>query len=153
MADNSKSIIKQFAEKLTEDIKSAIPSATGKTRDSVRLEITKTGFIIRGGAQIGAIIDGRKPTSPGAKKGNPTVRESVLEWIKAKNIRPKESSMSQETLAFLISRSIHRNGYKGRGNIFKNVITTQRIASLTETLIRNEALAIQSKVIKEFKFK
>lgn len=152
MADNTKEIIKQFAEKLTEDIKAAIPVATGETRDSVKMELTKTGFIIRGGAQIGAIIDGRKPTSTGAKKGNPTLREMVLKWIKAKNIRPKESGMSQETLAFLIARSIHKNGYKGRGNIFKNVITQSRIASLTETLIRNEALAIQSNILKEFKF-
>jgi hypothetical protein len=153
MADNTKDIIKQFGLRLTKDIKKAIPVATGKTRDSVYIEFTKTGFIIRGGAQIGAIIDGRKPTSSGAKKGNPTVRESILEWIKAKGIQPKEASMSQETLAFLISRSIHKNGYKGRGNIFENVITATRINSLTQTLIRNEALAIQSNIIKEFNFK
>lgn len=153
MADNTKDIIKQFGLKLTEDIRKAIPRGTGATAASVYIEFTKTGFIIRGGAQIGAIIDGRKPTSAGAKKGNPTVRESVLKWIKAKGIRPRESSMTQETLAFLISRSIHKNGYKGKGNIFKNVITASRISSLTETLIRNEALAIQSSIIKEFNFK
>ena len=134
-------------------MKAAVPSATGKTRDSLNIEFTKTGFIIRGGAQIGAIIDGRKPTSAGAKKGNPTVRESVLEWIKAKGIQPKESGMSQETLAFIIARSIHKNGYPGKGNIFKSVITASRITSLTQTLIRNEGIAIQSQLIKEFNFK
>ena len=153
MADNSKDIIKQFGERLTEDIKNAIPKATGATRDSVYIEYTKTGFIIRGGAQIGAIIDGRKPTSVGAKKGNPTVKEQILAWIKAKGIRPNEAGMSDETLAFLIARSIHKNGFKGRGNIFKNVITASRFTSLSETLIRNEALAIQSFIIKEFNFK
>lgn len=153
MADNSKDIIKQFGNNLLKDMKAAVPSATGKTRDSLNIEFTKTGFIIRGGAQIGAIIDGRKPTSAGAKKGNPTVRESVLEWIKAKGIQPKESGMSQETLAFIISRSIHKNGYPGKGNIFKSVITASRISSLTETLIRNETLLIQSNLIKEFNFK
>jgi len=153
MADNSKDIIKQFGNNLLKDMKAAVPSATGKTRDSLNIEFTKTGFIIRGGSQIGAIIDGRKPTSAGAKKGNPTVRESVLEWIKAKGIQPKESGMSQETLAFIISRSIHKNGYPGKGNIFKSVITASRISSLTETLIRNETLLIQSNLIKEFNFK
>ena len=78
MADNTKDIIKQFGLRLTKDIKKAIPVATGKTRDSVYIEFTKTGFIIRGGA---------------------------------------------------------------------------RINSLTQTLIRNEALAIQSNIIKEFNFK
>ena len=153
MADNSKDIIKQFGNSLLKDMKAAVPSATGKTRDSLNIEFTKTGFIIRGGAQIGAIIDGRKPTSAGAKKGNPTVKESILEWIKAKNIQPKESGMTKETLAFLMARSIHKNGYPGKGNIFKSVITASRISSLTETLIRNEALLIQSSLIKEFNFK
>ena len=68
MAKDSKDIIKQFGNQLTEDIKKAIPVGTGETRDSVNIEFTKSGFIIRGGAQIGAIIDGRKPTSSGAKK-------------------------------------------------------------------------------------
>jgi hypothetical protein len=153
MAEESKDIIKQFGNNLLKDMKAAVPSATGKTRDSLNIEFTKTGFIIRGGAQIGAIIDGRKPTKQGAKKGNPTLRDEILEWIKAKSIQPRESSMSQETLAFLISRSIHKNGYPGKGNIFKSVITASRIASLTETLITNEALAIQSNLIKEFNFK
>ena len=152
MAEDSKQIIKQFGNKLTEDIKRAIPKGTGETAESVNIEFTKSGFIIRGGAQIGAIIDGRKPTSAGAKKGNPTVQESVLKWIKAKGITPRESSMSDVSLSWAMANSIHKNGFKGRGNIFAKVITKQRIASLTETLISNEAIAIQSKVIKEFKF-
>jgi hypothetical protein len=134
-------------------MQNAVPSATGKTAASLNIEFTKTGFIIRGGAQIGAIINGRKPTKQGAKKGNPTLRDEILEWIKAKSIQPRESSMSQETLAFLISRSIHQNGTKGQGNIFKGVITASRFASLTQTLITNEALAVQSNLIKEFNFK
>jgi hypothetical protein len=151
--DSTKNILKTFGNKLTEDIKKAIPRGTGATQDSVYIEFTKTGFIIRGGAQIGAIIDGRKPTGPGAKKGNPTVQESVLKWIKAKGIRPKESSMSEVSLSWAIANSIHKNGYKGKGNIFKNVITSQRIASLTTALIKNETTVIQSQIIKDFKFK
>jgi len=153
MADESKNIIKKFGNRLTEDIKKAIPKGTGQTADSVNIEFTKSGFIIRGGAQIGAIIDGRKPTGPGAKKGNPTVQESVYLWIKAKGIRPRESSMSDVSLSWAIANSIHKNGYKGKGNIFKNVITESRINSLTSLLMANETTAIQSQVIKQFKFK
>jgi len=151
MAEDSKNIIIKFGNKLTEDIKKAIPKGTGQTADSVNIEFTKTGFIIRGGAQIGAIIDGRKPTGPGAKKGNPTVQQSVLQWIKAKGIQPRESSMTQVSLSWAIANSIHKNGYKGKGNIFKNVITAQRIAGLTTALIKNETTAIQSNLIREFK--
>jgi len=56
-------------------------------------------------------------------------------------------------LAFLISRSIHEKGYPGKGNIFAKVITDSRINSLTQSLLNFETIAIQSKVIKEFKFK
>ena len=153
MAKDSKNIIKKFGNKLTEDIKKAIPKGTGETAASVYIEYTATGFIIRGGAQIGAIIDGRKPTSAGAKKGNPTVQQSVLKWIRAKGIRPKESSMTDVSLSWAISNSIHKNGYKGKGNIFKNVITAAKISSLTAALVKNETTAIQSQVIKDFKFK
>jgi len=151
MAEDSKNIIIKFGNKLTEDIKKAIPKGTGQTADSVNIEFTKTGFIIRGGAQIGAIIDGRKPTGPGAKKGNPTVQQSVLQWIKAKGIQPRESSMTQVSLSWAIANSINKNGYKGKGNIFKHVITAQRIAGLTTALIKNETTAIQSNLIREFK--
>ena len=153
MAKDSKNIIKRFGDKLVIDIQKAIPKATGETADSVYIEFTKSGFIIRGGAQIDAIIDGRKPTSAGAKKSNPTLQQSVLKWIKAKGIRPKETSMSDISLSWVISNSIHKNGYKGKGNIFKTVFTASRFSSLTESLIKNKAIAIQSNVIKEFKFK
>jgi hypothetical protein len=156
--DNSSEIIKEFGNSLTADIKKAIPKGTGATADSVNIEYTKdkkgniTGFIIRGGAQIGAIIDGRKPTKAGAKKGNPTVQQSVLAWIKAKGIRPKEASMNEVSLSWAISKSIHKKGYRGKGNIFADVITKSRIDSLTKTLIKSKTLAIQSDVIKEIKF-
>ena len=129
MAKDSKNIIKRFGDKLVIDIQKAIPKATGETADSVYIEFTATGCIIRGGAQIGAIIDGRKPTSAGAKKSNPTLQESILKWIKAKGIRPKETSMSDISLSWVISNSIHKNGYKGKGNIFKTVFTESRFSS------------------------
>lgn len=156
--DNSNEIIEQFGDSLTNDIKKAIPKGTGATADSVNIEFKKgkdgkiNGFTIRGGAQIGALIDGRKPTSAGAKKGNPTLQQSVLEWIKAKGISPKEASMSDVSLSWAISKSIHKKGYKGKGNIFADVINKSRFDSLTKTLIKSKTLSIQSDVIKEINF-
>ena len=156
--DNSGKIIEQFGISLTADIKKAIPSASGKTADSVNVEYKKdkkgkiTGFVIRGGSQIGALIDGRKPTSSGAKKGNPTLQQSILEWIKARSIKPKEASMSEVSLSWAISKSIHKKGYRGKGNIFADVITKSRFDSLTKTLISSKTAAIQSDVIKEINF-
>ena len=157
MSDSSE-IIKQFGNSLTDDIKKAIPKGTGATADSVYIEYRKgkdgkiTGFVIRGGAQIDAIIEGRKPTSAGATKGNPTVQQSVLEWIRAKRITPKEPTMTDVNLSWAISKSIHKKGYKGKGNIFADVITKSRFDSLTKTLIQSKTAAIQSDVIKEIDF-
>jgi hypothetical protein len=155
---NSSEIIKQFGVSLTDDIKKAIPKGTGATADSVNIEYKKgkdgkiTGFTIRGAAQIDAIIDGRKPTSAGATKGNPTVQQSVLEWIRAKGITPREASMTDVSLSWAISKSIHKKGYRGKGNIFADVITKSRFDSLTKTLIQSKTAAIQSDVIKEIDF-
>ena len=153
MAKDSEDIIQRFGNQLVINIRKAIPSATGKTAASVNITFTKTGFIIRGGAQIGALIDGRKPTSAGAVAGNPTVREAILEWIRARRIKPKEASMSEASLAFLIARSIHRNGYKGNPNLFKNVLTQSKLNSVTKQLAAAETTFVASDLIKQFKSK
>ena len=51
---------------------------------------------------------GRGPTRPNAATGNPTVQESILTWIKQRGITP--TGITQETLAYLISRKIHQEG-------------------------------------------
>ena len=152
MADTVGQIIKQFAENLEKDIKKAVPVATGSTRDSVHTVFRKEeGFDIYIGSQINQIIDGRKPTSPGAKKGDPTLQERMLEYIRAKSIRPKESGMTDVQLSWVFANSIHKKGYKGHGNIFANIITKTRIDSLTRTILKDRIAVIQSDIIKNIK--
>jgi len=151
MADNTQEILKQFGDQLVIDLQRATPKASGETARSIHVEFTNTGFIIKGGSQIEALIDGRKPTSQGAVKGSPTLQEEILDWIRARSITPRESSMSQISLSWAISKSIHKNGYKGKGDIYSQILTKSRLASLTKTLIKSEALAIQSNVIKQFR--
>jgi len=151
VSSKSQEILKQWGDALLVDIKGAIPSATGKTAASIYVEYSKTGMVIKGGSQIQALIDGRKPTSSGASKGSPTLQASLLEWIKARNITPREPKMSQEQLSWAMSKAIHRDGYKGKGNIFQSVITDSRIEELTNSLLDSERVFIQSEVIKQFK--
>ncbi|NQY41957.1 MAG: hypothetical protein HRT87_01220 [Legionellales bacterium] len=153
---SDKQIIKDFSEALLKDMRKAIPSATGKTADSLELNIDKDGlgFQILGGQQIGALINGRKPTKKGAKtkSGDETLQEQIYKWIKARSIQPRESGISQLSLSWGISKAIHRDGYKGKGNIFRSVITNNRINSITKTLLDSQSTTISSQVIKEFKF-
>lgn len=152
MPDNTANIIRQFAENLEKDIKRAIPVATGSTRDSVHTVFRKgKGFDIYVGSQINQIIDGRGPTKPGAKRGDPTLQESMLEYIRAKSIRPRESNMTDVALSWAFAMSIHKNGYKGHGDIFANIITKTRIDSLNKTILKDRLLVIESDIIKNIK--
>ncbi len=156
MAKTSAEIIEQFGNKLLVDMQKAIPSATGETAESMFIKFfgttDTTGFAISGGEQIGAIIDGRKPTSAGASKSRgKTLREKVFEWIKALRIRPRESNMTQLSLSWAISNHIHKHGFKGRGNIFAQVITKSRFDSLTKSILKSEALAFNSNLSKQIK--
>lgn len=155
--NKSNEIIEQFGDSLVKDLKGAIPKGTGATANSVRVEYKKkdgkiTGFNIWGFESIGALIDGRKPTKTGAKKGNPTLQQSVLEWIKAKGITPRESNMTQVSLSWAISKSIHKNGFPANQKV-KDVFSNIRLKSFADTLVNAETLSIQSSVIKEFNFK
>lgn len=144
-------IFKKFGNEVIKDMAAAIPKATGKTAASLELKVSATGFEIVGDAQIGALVDGRKPTSSGAAEGDPNLKESILVWLKAKSITPRQASMSQESLAFLIARSIHQNGYKGNSDLFKNVLTDSRIKDIENSLLISKSVEITSDILKEFK--
>ena len=152
----SSEIIIQFGNNLLVDMTKAIPKATGATQDSMAIRFfgstrETTGFAISGGEQIDAIIEGRGPTSAGAKKGTPTLQEKMLEYIKALRIRPINPDMSVESLSWAFATHIHKNGFKGHGNIFGTILTKQRFDSLTKTILQSEALNIQSSLRKELK--
>lgn len=147
----SKEIIKQFGDKLVNDIKKALPKASGKTAASVVIEYQEDGFTISGNASIGALINGRKPTSSGAKKGNPTLQESILEWVQTMSIQPRESNMTQLQLSWAISNSIHRKGTKGHPNLLAAELSPNRFDSLTKTLLNEQSTVISSQILNQFK--
>ena len=57
---------------------------------------------------------GRKPSRMGMKS-NPSLKDSILKsgWIQSRNV--PLNGMTLEGLAYVIARSIHRNGYGGSG--------------------------------------
>lgn len=142
-----KEVFKKIADELIIEMKAVIPKATGKTASSLEAVVTSTGFEILGDKHIGALIYGRKPTSTGAKKGDPTLQESILEWLKVKSIQPRESSMTQESLSWAISKSIHKNGYKGKGNFFNSVLNSKKFDSISERVL-NAQVEITSNILK-----
>lgn len=150
----TKTILQQFAASLSEDIKDVIPKVTGKTADSVQERVYDLGFEITANASLVALIDGRKPTSKGASSGGQTLRDSILDWIEAKGLVVE--GITSESLAFLISRSIHEKGtllYQrgGGNNLFETVINDSKIDILVAQLLNNKRIDVESEIIKGFK--
>jgi len=147
----SKEIIKQFGDRLVDDVKKALPKASGKTAASVKIDYTDDGFTITGNASIGALVNGRKPTKSGAKKGSPTLQQQILEWVQALSIQPREQSMTQLQLSWAISNSIHRKGTIGRPDMFDDVLNSNRFDSLAKTLLNEQTTVISSQILSQFK--
>lgn len=145
-------IFKKIGDEIIVEMKTALPKVSGKTANSLELKVTPTSLEIWGDKTIGAIIEGRKPTKAGAKQtGEKTVQQSVLEWIKLKGITPKESSMSQESLSWAISKSIHKNGYKGKPDLFKNIVNKSKIDSISE-MVLNSQIEATSNILTKLNF-
>jgi len=92
---------------------------------------------------ISVLWNGRKPTSFGAKKGNPTLQNSILDWINKKGISGKANKdgnvPTSEQLSWAISKSIHLHGTKlyqqgGKQNIFDTILTSNRIDNLVSLI-------------------
>jgi hypothetical protein len=77
--------------------------------------------------------DGRKPTSPGAPRGNPTLQEIILKWIDDKGLIPdlityksgriQDMTDAKLSLSWVISQKIHREGYPQKINFYKVIET------------------------------
>jgi hypothetical protein len=145
-----KAILAGFAERTIEGIRSRIPNVTGRMSESLGYRIDEDGLTIFSSEKYFTVLEtGRKPTSAGASKGNPTLRESILEWIKNK---PIASDINPKSLAFLIARKIHEEGsllYRqgGKSGVISDFINNERIK---EDLINNLNEKFRDAVINEF---
>ena len=166
-------LLEQFAQKVIDDLKivlktkpiprksvryeddkrieksfSAPVSASGKLANSLRYEITDSQLIIYAEDYIYFSIYGRAPTT---KAGSGTVKDKIKQWIKDKGIK---SDISENQLAYLISRKIHREGnsiylFSGKKNtgLLDNVITQQMVKEFNDKFTKQ----IEADIAEEFK--
>lgn len=127
---------------------SAPVSASGKLADSLSYEITDTQLIIKGSDYIYFSIYGRAPTT---KSGSGAVKDKIKQWIKDKGI---QSDISDNQLAYLISRKIHREGnsiylFSGKKNtgLLDNVITSEMVKDFNDKFTKQ----IEADIAAEFK--
>jgi hypothetical protein len=157
MASELRQIFEFFSANLIPEIQSVskrfAPSIEPKFTE------TDTSFIyeVLANQHIITLIDGRKPTSPTAKRGNPTLQQILYNWIKEKGIIPRPNDKGNiptlEQLSWMMSNSMHKKGdllYQrgGGNNIFENIITTQKITNFTSTIENYYLSRIESEIIK-----
>ena len=122
-------VLIKYAELLVNTYKSKLDSegitASGKLRDSVHYQVQFGDTSIEVGLMLldyyRWVEGGRLPTMKG---GNGELRENIKEWIKVKPIIPRPYNgklPSEEQLAYLISRKIHKFGYDGRQPLKRSI--------------------------------
>ncbi|MEY4573257.1 MAG: hypothetical protein RLZ10_2541, partial [Bacteroidota bacterium] len=121
---NLKEIFEQFVETIVPEIQSVSKRFAPTIESKITEKDTGITFEILGSPYIETLIDGRKPTSPNAPKGSPTLQQILLQWIKDKGIIPmptdKGNIPTLEQLSWAMSNSMHKKGdllwQRGGGN-------------------------------------
>lgn len=159
MDERDREILEQFARQVVPELQ----NVSGSFGSSIRYGVGGTGMLIDGHPHIGVLMYGRGPTTQGARRGNPPLSELILDWVRRKNIQPRNDNpdkpMSQESLAYLITQSIHRNGTRlyqeiKRGaaprDIYGNILSEDRVNNLLLQLSDNYEARLYSDILKTF---
>jgi hypothetical protein len=157
-------IVQDFANKLKKDLSASVInsgiSASGDLAKSFREEIDPNKLRIFAAGYVGTAEVGRRKTVNG---GNGGLREQIRRWIDQKGIIPKPNDdgkvISKDSLAFLISRKIHKQGtllnqdggtdHYGRTKptgIITGVINDGRLDSLKKQLITSFVFQIKQDI-------
>jgi hypothetical protein len=126
--------------------------ASGSFEKSLRNEIKETpGRLIATmvGAHHSLFVDRGRGKTNSSTKGAITLRESIEQWIKDKRITPYDG-ISTKSLAFLIARKIHREGWKPKNTypngVISSVINQAEIDKFLISLSKVTATNIRSEV-------
>jgi hypothetical protein len=110
---------------LRQEMIQAKRNASGKTMESIQFEVLETReniiFQVEADKTLRTLQEGRGPTK---NDGPGAVKNSIRQWIKDKGIR---SDIPEESLVYLITRKIHREGYKGTPGLIDDVINDSLI--------------------------
>lgn len=133
MSLTSEQIYKQEMESLLEDIKTAYEQSgkkvSGQFEEGLKIEYKDNGAALWGYGYLA----GRGPTKNG-NNGEPTLRERIYDWLKARGIRPHEPNMKLTSLAYVIARKIHKDGTNKKYHlkIYEKVVTPERVQSIID---------------------
>lgn len=126
----------KFANELNSSVKSNITSIKGTIE----------------GASHGYFMEHGRGATKTLTAGNPTLKQIIRKWIDDKGITP--NNISKDSLAFLISRKIHREGWKPKNvypnGIISSVLNDVSINKLLLNLLTVQTAKIKSEILDEF---
>lgn len=126
--------------------------ASGRTMASIHAVATDNTVEVLAARHIGTAEYGRKPTGSGASKGNPTLYEQIADWAKTKGIITSLNDSKSRSIVYLITRKIHREGWKTRLNKpLSSVTDSIDLDLLMREIVAYQASVYESNVIKELK--
>lgn len=123
MFENLVNTLTELGEEIKEAYKQKLETeginASGKLSNSVESMVRINGTLYEVVLELEdywkAIEEGRSPTK---NNGDGQLRRAILDWIRVKPVLPRPMDNgklpTEAQLAYLISRKIHKEGYKGR---------------------------------------
>ena len=128
--------------------------ASGELAESLEVEATEHGARLWGAGHAVQLEYGRRKTNT-YTASSPTLKEKITQWVEDKNIQA-DDSISKESLIFLITRKIHREGWDRAGfggvGLISEVLTDARfdeiIKKATENIIMGHILNITEQIRK-----
>lgn len=148
------SLLRQFGEALMEDFKKIIPRVTGRTQDSLRIEVDEEGNILTmwGEESLATLEEGRGPTR---RSGPGDVINNIKEWIRIKglDLNPFAVAFNIHKYGNTLFRMIHGGPVNQQVNPIglKQVLTQQRLDSFSALLAKNVAPKISSELLPSLK--
>ena len=154
---NDRDILRSFADRWTGTLRARIPTATGRTRDGVRNEVTDSHLRIFAPLHLKAVIEGRGPARREGNEDEPLYKR-ILEWMDVLGLQGKPYERKDGTLqdqlkadismAVAIAKSINKKGTKGQPEILNGWIPEGELAELAARIGMNRRTEYLSDVLK-----
>ena len=147
-------LLQKLGETLVMKFRASIEpvKASGRTAASIHAVATDTTLEVLAHRSIGALEYGRKPTSSGATKGNPSLYEQILDWMQYRSVFAGLKGNERKSVAYAITKKIHEKGWQSRLNKpLQGVADSLNYDVLLREVIAYQVTVYESEIIKELK--